>query len=388
MKRRVGRRAERGHLWVFSNEVEAIEGEPQPGDEVKVFSGKRKFLGMGLFSKSSMIRARIYSRLWEQPCDRAFIAGRLQAARAYRETFGPLPHSYRLIHSESDGLPGLIVDVFGDQLVIQISTFAMEARRAALMESLIEVCSPRAIIERSDVPYRTVEGLEETKGCIHGEMRAPCEIEENGAIVLADLLEGQKTGYYLDQVQNRTLAIPFFKDKRVLDLFCYVGGWSLVAAVHGARETLGIDSSQAALELARAAARRNHLPPERCAFEEADVFEFVRKAVAENRQFDVIILDPPALAKSKRDAENALKAYRELNLRAMKLLSEDGLLITCSCSHNVGLDDFRDMLTMAAKDAHSDFSIAIQSGQSWDHPVHLQTPETSYLKVFFLRKRR
>jgi len=292
------------------------------------------------------------------------------------------------VHSEADGLPGLIVDVFGDHAVFQISTYAMNLRREYVIAALKEVAAPRVLIERSDGPYRKTEGLEEQKGVIFGEVEQPCRVEENGVAVLADLLNGQKTGYFLDQVRNRALAIPFFQGSRVLDLFCYVGSWSIVAAAHGAAEVLGVDTSQAALDLAARSVELNAIAPRSCRFQNDDVFAFARQLTAEGKKYDVVILDPPALAKSKKDRSNALRAYRELNIRAMRLLADDGLLITCSCSHCVTPADFHEMLTMAAKDTRTDCALLHQSTQSPDHPVHLQTPETSYLKVFFLRKRK
>lgn len=387
LRRGAARRTERGHLWVFANEVESVIGDPQPGDAVKVFSAKRRFLGMALYSKSSMIRGRIFSRIWEQDCDAALIRARLAAALKYREEIGARRHSFRLVHGEADGLPGLVVDVFGDHAVIQINTYAMEIRREEIIGALADLLSPAAIIEKSDVPYRAGEGLPVRRETVYGEPRLPCEIRENGATMLADLAGGQKTGYFLDQAENRALAVPFFKGRRVLDLFCYVGAWSVVACANGAAQALGVDTSDSALGLAAASARLNGIDESKCAFLNRDVFEHVRELAERKEQFDVVVLDPPALAKSRRDAENALAAYRELNLRAMKLLTDDGLLITCSCSHSVSEEDFRDVLILAAKDSRTDFSILHRSWQSPDHPVHLQTPETSYLKVFFLRRR-
>lgn len=387
LKRGAARRTERGHLWVFSNEVEAVAGGPMPGDAVKVFSARRKFLGMALYSKSSMIRARIYSRVWEQDFDAAFIKGRIADALKYRKDCGAFGHSYRLVHGEADGMPGLIVDVFGDQVVMQINTFAIDMRREHVIAALVEILSPAAIIEKSDAPHRAGEGLAERKETAYGNPRTPCEIIENGATVLADLMGGQKTGYYLDQAANRAFAAPFFKDRRVLDLFCYVGAWSLVAGVHGAAETVGVDSSEKALALAAESVKLNKLDPARHTFVNANVFATVRELAEKGEKFDVVVLDPPALAKSKKDAEHALSAYRELNLRAMRLLADDGLLATFSCSHNISEEDFQNMLTLAAKDSRADLSILRRASQSPDHPVHLQTPETGYLKAFFLRKR-
>jgi 23S rRNA (cytosine1962-C5)-methyltransferase len=268
-----------------------------------------------------------------------------------------------------------------------MSTYAMEIRRNALISALIEALAPTALIEKSDVPQRETEGLAVRKEIIFGRPRIPCEVEENGVKVLADLVNGQKTGYFLDQVKNRSLAIPYFKGARVLDLFCYSGAWSLVAAAHGATETIGVDTSQKALELAAASARLNNLDETKCKFLDRDVFTYARELVERGEKFDVVVLDPPALAKSKKDRLNALAAYRELNLRAMRLLGDDGILVTCSCSHNVSEEDFLNTLMHAAKDSRTDLLVLHRPLQPPDHPVHLATPETSYLKVFFLKKR-
>jgi 23S rRNA (cytosine1962-C5)-methyltransferase len=384
---KLARRVERGHLWVFSNEVRAEEGDPEPGDEVAIYDHRHRFAGMGLYSRSSLIRARIYSRRRGQLCDATLIAGRLRQALEYRRAFGLPAHSYRLLNSEADGLPGAVVDVYGDHAVIQITTAGMERRRADLIEAVRTLLSPACVIERSDAPIRALEGLTETKGVLLGEPRIPCRVEENGVVVLADLLEGQKTGYYLDQVRNRALARPLLAGRRVLDLFCYVGAWSYLAAAAGAASALGIDSSARALELAASALALNPGAQGRVAFEKADVFARLRELAAAGERFDAVILDPPPLAKSKRDVENARRGYRELNLRAMQLLGPGGLLVTCCCSHAVGEEDFAQAVAMAAKDARADFSVLERPAQPVDHPVHLLTPETAYLKTLFLVKR-
>lgn len=387
LKREVGRRVERGHLWVFANEVEAIEGNPAPGDEVSVFSAKRRFLGMALLSGSSLLRARIYSRQWDQACDGVFIRHRIEQALAFRRDLGELPPAYRLIHGEADGLPGAVVDVFGDHLVIQISTQGMEQRRDLMIAALQELIAPKVILERSDMSFRELEGLAPRNAIVSGQPDSPLALEENGIKVLSDLMEGQKTGYYLDQVSNRARAARFFEGRRVLDLFCYVGAWSILAAARGAAEVTGIDSSARALTLARRSLELNAIPDGRCAFLEEDVFAFLRRAVQEKRQYDTIILDPPALAKNRREVESAKRAYRELNIRAMQLTAPGGLLVTCSCSHNLSEGDLQEILTLAAKDSSTDWSILDRPSQPPDHPVHLQTPETGYLKSFFLRRR-
>jgi len=386
LKSKIARRVERGHLWVFSNEVESIEGEPHPGDEVEIFSAKNKFIGMGLFSKSSLITARIYSRKRNLICDEDFISTRIRDALLYRKSLNLTSHSYRLIYSESDGLPGVIIDVFGEYVVFQITTYAMELRRDVLISALKKIISPEAIIERSDVPYRELEGLAKRNCVVSGDPANPCMVFDNNCKIYTDLINGQKTGYYLDQIKNRNLAIPFFKDKNILDLFCYVGSWSIVAGTNNAKSVIGVDSSEKALELARKSAIENNVDS-KCTFIKSDVFSLLREFVNQKQKFDVIVIDPPALAKSKKDKKNALNAYRELNLRAMQILVDGGVLITCSCSHHISAQDFLDVLTMSAKDASADFIILHQSTQSPDHPIHLQTPETSYLKAFFLKKR-
>lgn len=395
LKPQIGRRVERGHLWVFSNEVADLTGDPQPGDEVIVRSAKGRFLGMALFSASSLIRARIYSRTMDEPCDAAYLRRALERARQWRARLLPgwPAVSHRLVHGDADGLPGLVVDVYGDprapHVVLQITTAALERRREELLAALIELLHPTAIIERSDVAVRELEGLEPLKRVLHGTPASPCAVHEPGAELLADLLEGQKTGYFLDQVGNRRQARAAFNGARVLDMFCYVGAWSVTAGVAGATRVLGVDSSQGALDLARAAVElpANAIPAGRCDFERADAFQFMAAAAERGDLYDVVIVDPPALAKSRKDAEAALRAYRELNRRALQVLEPGGLLIACSCSHHVSSEQFETQLQLAARDTHSDLLLEWRGGQHADHPVHLATPETAYLKCLFLRKR-
>jgi 23S rRNA (cytosine1962-C5)-methyltransferase len=384
---KLARRVERGHLWVFSNEVRAEQGDPEPGDEVAVYDHRRRIVGMALYSRSSLIRGRIYSRRRGQPCDAALIGERLRQALAYRRALGALPHSYRLLNSEADGLPGAVVDVFGDHVVIQISTAGIDRRRADLLAAVRELLSPACVIERGDSPFAALEGLSGEKRVAFGEPTTPTRIEENGVVVLADLMEGQKTGYYLDQVRNRALARPLLAGRRVLDLFCYVGAWSLMAGEAGASSVLGVDSSARALELAEAARELNPGARDRVAFQKADVFARLRELAGGGERFDAVILDPPPLARSKRDVRDALRGYRELNLRAMQILNPGGLLVTCCCSHAVGEEEFAQVVSMAAKDARADCTVLHRPTQPPDHPIHLQTPETAYLKTLILVRR-
>ncbi|MCX7766587.1 MAG: class I SAM-dependent rRNA methyltransferase, partial [Candidatus Sumerlaeia bacterium] len=374
-----GRRVERGHLWIFANEVAKLE-ETGDKDEVSVYSARGKFVGNALLSPSALIRARIYSRKAE-PCDAGFIQRQLKTALEYRQQIGYLHHSYRLCFSEGDFLPGLIVDVYGKQVVIQITTRAMNNRREIIVSALTQVLSPDCIYERSDVPLRELENLPQTTGLISGNLQSPAEIIENNVTLLADLAEGQKTGFFLDQVENRQRLLPLVKDRRVLDLFCYVGAWSLVSVSAGAASASGIDTSAAAIALARTSARRNLLA-NKCQFFEEDAIEFMKKTYEHGERFDFIVVDPPPLARRKKDVRNALKLYRDINFRAMRLLAPGGILATASCSHHISPEDFLQTLRLAARDARADLRLFYIGSQSPDHPVHLATPETAYLKFF------
>jgi len=378
-----GRRVERGHLWVFSNEVAQLN-ETHGGDEVSVFSARGRFLGNALLSPSALIRARIYAR---QPvsCDAEFISARLTDALNYRRAISYERQSFRLCHSEADFLPGLVVDVYGTQAVIQISTKAMDDRRPLILNALKKVMSPSCIYERSDVPIRELEGLPSVKGLLFGNLTSPVAVEENGMMLLVDIAEGQKTGYFLDMVENRRRLAHCFKGRHVLDVFCYVGAWALCSVAHGAADAIGVDSSAPAIVLARRSAEKNALA-ENCRFLETDAFDFLKGAHERGEIFDFIVVDPPPFARRKKDVKSALAAYRDINLRAMRLLAPGGILATASCSHNVTPEDFLQALTLAGRDARVDMRLFFTGAQSPDHPIHCATPETAYLNFFaFMR---
>jgi len=378
-----GRRAERGHLWVFSNEVASLE-ETHGSDEVSVFSAKGRHLGNALLSSSSLIRARIYSR---EPVsfDGVYIASRLESALQYRRDIGYERQSFRWCHSEADFLPGLVVDVYGNHAVMQISAKATDDRRETIKEIIYKIRQPACIYERSDVPLRELENLPPVCGLRTGELQSPILIEENGISILADIAHGQKTGYFLDMYENRSRLLPLFKRRRVLDLFCYSGAWALTAARHGAESALGVDSSASAIHLAHEASKINHLGA-KCRFIENDAFEFLKTAYQKNEQYDFIIVDPPPFARRKKDVGNALRAYRDVNCRAIKILSPGGILATASCSHNILPDDLLQCVRLGARDAHADLRLFFMGAQSPDHPIHHATPESAYLKFFaFMR---
>ncbi|MDZ7373575.1 MAG: class I SAM-dependent rRNA methyltransferase [candidate division KSB1 bacterium] len=377
-------RVKGGHPWVMARDVAKIRGQVHDGDVVAVADRRGGHLGMAIANTRSRILARIYTRD-QRPLDRSLLAERLQKAIAYRKDLlglGP-EGGVRWVFSESDGLPGLIVDQYGPCVVLQLLTLAMDQRRQILLEVLDELLSPEIICERSDVPARQAEGLPEVRQVWKGELAGPVEIIESGVHYLVDPLGGQKTGFFLDQRDNRLLLRSVSSGKRVLDAFCYTGGFAVAAAAAGAREVLGIDSSGPALELAQANARRNGVA-DRCQFVDADVFEKLRELEAAGSRFDLIVLDPPAFAKSRESVKSAYRGYKEINLRSMRLLAPVGVLVTCSCSHHMTEELFQQMLNEAARDCGLRLRLLRKTTQALDHPILLGMPESQYLKCFWV----
>lgn len=383
LKRGIARRAERGHLWVFSNEIEAFEGEPRDGDELLVRSAKGHLLGIGLYSRTALIAVRIYSRA-TVPFDAALLRRRLTAALEYRRRqWNAQPHppaAYRLCFGEGDLLPGLIVDCYGDHVVFQLLTAGLERRRDLVLDVLDELLHPACLYERSDSPLRAHEGLASRTGTARGKMQPGMTVSLNDLAFEVDLAGGQKTGLFLDQVDNWRHLGRHAAGRQVLDMFCYQGGWSLSAARGGAANCLGVDASAGAVETARSNALRNGLEGQ-CRFEQADAFEILRRFDAEKKRFDLVVLDPPAFAKNRKQVADALRGYRELNLRALRLLEPGGILYTCSCSYHITPDIFDEMLILAARDAQRIVRLLPGTGQAADHPILLATAETHYLKV-------
>lgn len=390
LRRGEGRRAESGHLWVFSNEIERFEGEPRHAGEILVRSARGRILGAGLYNRHTLIAIRLYSRR-PRACDAALIRERLEQARARRRLDSPADAreaasaggAWRAVFSEGDFLPGLILDLYAGHAVMQILTAGMEARREEILRAILAVHQPASLFERSDSPAREIEGLEKRAGPLHGAPDPELRAAFGDLRLRVDVAEGQKTGLFLDQAANWRAARRLAAGRRCLDLFCYQGAWSLSLARGGAAECLGIDASEAACRIARDNARENGLDAV-CQFECADAFRALRDLEAARRRFGLIVLDPPAFAKSARQAQNALRGYREINLRAMRLLEPGGILITCSCSHHIPPDAFDSMLRQAAKDARRLFRVLPAPGQAPDHPVLLSTPETLYLKTRIL----
>lgn len=365
-----------GHPWVFRSDIEREDGAAD-GLPVRVLTAAGRFLAMAVYNPRSQISLRILSRR-DEPIDGAFIRGRVRRALDYRRRFADL-NSCRLIFAESDGLPAVIADKFGEVIVLQILCLGMERFKADIVDALAQELSPRGVYERNDVPVRELEGLSQQTGLLWGEVPSRVEMQENGVRFLVDVKEGQKTGFFLDQKENRAAIAPFVPGMRVLDCFTHTGSFALHAARYGAAEVTGVDISEHACACALENARLNGVE-DRVRFECANAFDFLRAHQTAGEQYDVVILDPPAFTKTRSAVEGALRGYKEINLRGMKLTRDGGYFITCSCSQHVTPDLFRGMLLEAQKDAHIQLRQIEWRTQGRDHPILLASPETQYLK--------
>ncbi len=382
------------HPWVFSGAIGATRGAPAGGDPVDVFGPSGDWLARGFYSAMSQIRVRAATWDVDQPLDEHWLRAQIERAVAGRATFGDQPDlACRLVFSEADGIPGLIVDRYGPYLVIQLLTAAMATRAALLISLLRDILAPQGIYERSDAEVRRKEGLPEQEGLSWGEA-PPAQLElrplglpdRYGDLppLLVDLRGGQKTGHYLDQALNRCRVAAYAHGAEVLDCFCYSGGFSLYAASAGAKALTLIDSSAAALELARTSLAR-WAPTTEATLVEGDVFRVLRRYREEQRRFDLIVLDPPKFAHSQKQLEHATRGYKDINLLAMQLLRPGGILASFSCSGLVSPDLFQKIVWGAALDARRDVQIIEHLGQAPDHPVLLTFPESEYLKGLICR---
>ena len=369
-----------GHDWVYASEILKTFGDPQPGDVVSLKDGKDRLLGSAIYNPVSQIVARRFSRR-RQDLDADFFRRRLTQAIEYRRRRGVDPRLCRLVWSESDGVPGVVVDRYGDCLVVQTLTRAMDQRKGILTEVLVSMLSPKVVIERNDAPVRRAEGMELTTGLLHGSEVPPgFEIETGGLRFAPDLLGGQKTGFYLDQVDNYQLVARAAAGRRVLDCFTNQGAFALACARAGAASVVGVEVSADAIAAARRNAGRNELP--HIEWREANVFDLLPAEERRGAQYDLIILDPPSFTKSKSKLDDALRGYKEIHLRALKLLSEDGLLATFCCSHHVNAAEFREMIIESAVDAKRSVRQLQRYTQSADHPIVPTLPETEYLQGY------
>jgi 23S rRNA (cytosine1962-C5)-methyltransferase len=378
------RRLRAGHPWIFSNEIDRIDGIPSDGDAVLVFSARGDCLGTAYYNPHSLIAGRLLSRRQEAIDSVEFFRERLAAAIDYRRRlYGELA-TLRLVHGEGDGLPGLVVDRYEEVLSIQLLTLGMERRREPILQALRELLAPAAIVGRNDVAVRELEGLPRQVELLYGELPPEVLIDEHGLRFRVDVTGGQKTGHFLDQKENHLALRGRVAGERVLDLFCYSGSWSLHAAHFGAREVIGVDISAGALALAEENARRNELQAT-CSFIRADGFDLLRDWGRSGERFGTVVLDPPAFVKSKKKLAEAIRGYLTINRRAMELVAPGGTLFTCSCSHHLQREDFLDLLRQAAVQAGRNARLLELRGQAFDHPVLLACPETDYLKCAVLQ---
>jgi 23S rRNA (cytosine1962-C5)-methyltransferase len=371
-----------GHDWVFSGEVLKVFGSPADGDVISLKDGKDRLIGSAIYNSKSQIVARRFSRR-RQDLDLDFFERRIAQAAEYRERRGVNRRLCRVVWSESDGLPGVIVDRYGDHLVLQTLTLAMEMRKAVIVEALTKVLgsSIQSIIERNDAPVRRAEGMEPRIGMLFGELPQETEIEVAGLHLTVDLINAQKTGFYLDQLPHYETVAKHAKGRRVLDCFTGQGAFALACAKAGAAQVTAVEASMESLANARRNAERNGLQVE---WVEEDVFSFLRATEQKGTEFDLIILDPPSFTKTKGGLRDALRGYRELHVRAFKLLSHDGLLATFSCSHHVTETIFDQTIADALVDARRSARRLRRFEQALDHPVLPTLPETEYFKGVLL----
>ena len=372
------------HPWLFAGSVGRLEGRARPGDTVEVLADNLRPLGRAAYSPKSQIRARFWTFDAEESIDDAFFKRRVAAAVARRQALPELrgQQGLRLIHAESDGLPGVIADQYGDTVVVQLTSAGADKWRNAIVAGLVKATGCARVYERSDSDVRRLEGLESATGWLHGEARDELlTILENGVKLAVDFADGHKTGFYLDQRDNRLLLGQLASGKDVLNCFCYTAGFSLQALAGGAASVLSIDSSGPALGQGQANLALNpQLPAERAQWQEADVFQALRDFRKAGRQFDLIVLDPPKFAPSAAHAESAARAYKDINLLGFRLLNPGGLLMTYSCSGGVGLELFQKIIADAAHDAGREARIVRRLAGAADHPIALNFPEGEYLK--------
>jgi len=378
------------HPWVFDTAVERVEGEAADGDVVELVTDKRKFIARGIINSQSRLRVRLYT--WEpgQALDESFWRARLQQAIAFRRQLGldDPAQAARLVFSESDGLSGLVVDRYARHLVVQLNALAMAVRQDLLSRLLVELLQPESITFRSEAGIAKAEGMTPPQGTVFGTLpEGPVFIDEHGLRYGVDLATGQKTGFYLDQRDNRRAAAAYLKGRRVLDMFCFTGAFSLAASRLGeAQEVLGIDSSERAVALARANAELNSIANVR--FEQQDCFQALEALRDAGRKFDAVILDPPKFTRTRQSVNEALRAYHRINRLAVELLETDGILVTCSCSGSVTREDFLLMLSGVAQKSGCEIQVLEQRGAAPDHPTSATCLETEYLKCFICRVSR
>ncbi|HTI08621.1 MAG TPA: class I SAM-dependent rRNA methyltransferase [Puia sp.] len=383
LNRKISRRIESGHPWIFANEVNTVEGDITPGDTVEVFTHDKKFVGRGYINPQSQILVRLLTREKSEAIDESFFYGRLKEAWEYRQRLG-YTENCRLVFGEADYLPALIIDKFNDYFVIQTLALGMDRWKPVLVRALEQLFQPKGIYERNDVPVRELEGLPQQKGFLSAPFDPQIIIRENGLQMHVDLENGQKTGYFLDQHDNRRAIRHLVKGADVLGAFCYTGSFETHAGYYGARSVLGLDISENAVAQARRNAALNGLENV-CRYEAVNAFDVLKQWSREGRQYDVVMLDPPAFTKSRETIQKAITGYKEINLRGMKLVKKGGFLVTSSCTNLVSPELFLQTISLAAKDARRKLRQVTFQAQASDHPIIQGWENTNYLKFLIVQ---
>ena len=383
LKRKISGRIAGGHPWIFANEVDKAEGELAGGEIAAVYTYDKKFLGKGYVNPKSQIIVRLLTRDQKEEINAGFFHQKIQECWNYRQKLG-YTENCRLVFGEADGLPQLIIDKFNDHFVLQTLALGMDVWKPAITEALQKIFRPAGIYERNDVPVRELEGLPQQKGFLSEPFNTKIIIQENGLKFHVDIENGQKTGYFLDQQDNRRAIRHIVKEAEVLGAFTYTGTFEIHAAYYGARSVLGLDISAQAVEQATANAVLNGLD-DRCRFETGNAFDVLKQWSKEGRQYDVVMLDPPAFTKSRETIQKAITGYKEINLRGMKLVRPGGFLVTSSCTNLVNAKLFLEIIEMAARDARRKIRQVVFSAQSSDHPIVWNLENTQYLKFLIIQ---
>jgi 23S rRNA (cytosine1962-C5)-methyltransferase len=383
LKRKIGHRVLNGHPWIFGNEIQEIKGDFLPGDTVVVETHDGKFLGKGYINPQSQITVRLLTRKKNDEIDEAFFLNRIMGAWEYRQRIG-YKENCRLIFGEADEMPQLIIDKFNDHFVIQTLALGMDKWKPAIVKALEKVFSPKGIYERNDVPVRELEGLPQQKGFLSAPFDTDIVIKENGLQFHVDIVNGQKTGYFLDQQDNRRAIQHIVKGADVLGAFCYTGTFEIHAAHYGASSVLGLDISANAIAQSERNAKLNGLDKV-CKFMEINAFDALKQWTKENRQWDVVMLDPPSFTKTRENIQKAITGYKEINLRGIKLVKPGGFLVTSSCTNLVQPDLFLETIHMAAWDARRKLRQVVFHTQSADHPIIKGLENTNYLKFLIVQ---
>lgn len=383
LRAKIGHRVENGHPWIFNNEIEKVEGNATPGDIVEVFMADKKFLGKGYINPQSQIMVRLLTRKKEEEINDQFFYNRLLEAWNYRKQLG-YTENCRLVFGEADGLPQLIIDKFNDYFVLQTVALGIDKWKPAIVAALQKIFSPKGIYERNDVPVRELEGMQQQKGFLSEPFDTEIILKENGLQFYVNIETGQKTGYFLDQQDNRRAIQNIIRGADVLGAFCYTGTFEIHAAHYGAKSVLGLDISENAVAMARKNAALNGLE-NICRFDCVNAFDVLKTWTRDGKQFDVVMLDPPSFTKSRANIKKAITGYKEINLRGMKLVKPGGFLVTSSCTSLVPPEMFLDIIDDAAKDAKRKIRQVAFNTQSGDHPVIRGWENTHYLKFLIVQ---